>query len=489
MQGFSERFGRNAAIAAVLGTVLLLDNLFTRPLAFVSGISEASLVQFITGGFMFVATLMAARFVREDIIHGMLERRSGKQIPQLVGDLTGVLVIFIGICVILAVVFKRDITALVATGGASVMVIGLALRDMLLAAFTGVLLNIEKPLKPGDLVRINDKWQGKVVKTTWRATTLQTAAGNIILPNLSLANAVILNMAALEGGRSTRFVEVVIDYDTSVESAERILYAAALGAGVPQVAPPTVFARKMERDGVLYEVGVTIANYADFKKAEHAIIKNILQRMRDAGVTVSFPKSEIIHTPQRARIADRSMDTLRLVQQCRVFRGLPEEVCRRITTLLVDRHYAAGATIVNAGERRYSLFIIGEGMAKRTMTDRDGAKLVDERFIATEAFGRRALFGCQAQDAKVVAETAVLAYELDRRALARLLDEDPALIDVLARSLALLSWRESKEGASGREPEPAVIDRLTHLHRGQIEAAYRAEAPASLPSPVSAPAA
>jgi small-conductance mechanosensitive channel len=44
------------------------------------------------------------------------------------------------------------------------MVVGLALRDMLLAAFTGVLLNVEKPLKPGDMVRINDKWQGKVEK-------------------------------------------------------------------------------------------------------------------------------------------------------------------------------------------------------------------------------------------------------------------------------------------------------------------------------------
>jgi len=489
MSNFSVRYGRYAAIAAVLGVVLLLDDLFTRPLAFVSGLPQASLVQYLMAAFLFVASLLAARFVRQDVIHGWLERRSGKQIPPLVGDLTGVLVIFIGICVILAVVFKRDITALVATGGASVMVIGLALRDMLLAAFTGVLLNIEKPLKPGDTVRVNDKWQGKVLKITWRATTLQTPTGNLILPNLSLSNAVIMNLSALDGTRSTRLIEVVIDYDTSVESAERILYAAALGAaGVKHVAPPTVFARKMERDGVVYEVGVTIAAFADWKKSEHAVIKNILQCMRDAGITVSFPKSEIIQSPRRARIADRSMDTFRLVQQCRVFRSLPEDVCQRITGLLIDHHYAAGATIVNAGERRHSLFIIGEGMAKRTITDRDGAKLVDERFISTESFGRRALFACQPQVAKVVAETAVLAYEFERRALARLLEEDPGLIDVLAQALAMLAWRESKEGAGGREPEPAAIQRLTHLHRGQIEAAYRAEAPLAVVEKIAVPA-
>jgi hypothetical protein len=98
------------------------------------------------------------------------------------------------------------------------------------------------------------------------------------------------------------------------------------------------------------------------------------------------------------------------------------------------------------------------------------------------------LFGCQPQAAKVVAETAVLAYELDRRALGRLFDEEPELINTFARSLALLAWRESKDGIAGVEPEPAAIERLTHLHHGQIEAAYHAETPAVLlgPVPVSA---
>ncbi|OAN48441.1 hypothetical protein A6A04_20120 [Paramagnetospirillum marisnigri] len=478
MTDYWGKYGRYTTIAGVLGLLLLLDDLFARPLAFVSGMPQASLVQYLTAAFLFIVTLLAARFVRQDIIHGWLEQRSGKELPKLAGDLTGVLVIFIGICVILSVVFKRDITALVATGGASMMVVGLALRDMLLAAFTGVLLNVEKPLKVGDMVRINDKWQGKVDKITWRATYLMTPnQETLVIPNLTLSNAIIQNMA-IPDARSRRALELVIDYDTSVESAERILYAATLGAGgVSHIVPPTVFARKMERDGVIYEVGFTITNYADGKKAEHAVIKNILQCMRDAGITVSFPKSEIIQAPRRVRIADRSMDTFRLVQQCRVFRSLPEEVCKRITGLIIDRYYAAGATIVNAGERRHSLFIIGEGMAKRTLTDRDGAKLVEERFISTEAFGRRSLFACQPQAAKVVAETAVLAFELDRRALARMLEDDPAVIDVLAHSLALLAWRDSKDGASGREPEPAAITRLANVHRGQIEAAYRSVEP------------
>ena len=477
MTEYWRTYGRTTLIGIALGLMLLLDDLFTRPLAFVSGMSQPVLEQYVAAAFCLAATLLVSRFVRVDILKRMVPKRTGKEVPQLVTDLTGLLILFIGICFILAAVFKKDITALVATGGASVMILALALRDMLLAAFTGVLLNVEKPLKPGDVVKINDKWVGKVEKITWRATWLTTFnEETLVIPNLILSNAVIVNLATPDT-RARRNLEVVIDYDTSVESAERILYAAALGAvGVAFVGSPSVLARRMERDGVVYQIVYTISSYGDGMKADHAVIKNVLRCMRDAGITVSFPKSEVIQASSRARIADRSLDTLRLVQQCRVFRSLPGEVCGRIAGVLIERHFAAGAIIVNAGERRDSLFIVGEGMVQRTMTDRDGACLVNERFIATEAFGRRALFGGQPQVATVTAETAVLVFEFERRALAAMIEEDPALTDTLARSLALLAWRESKDSVAGVDPEPAVIERLTNLHRGRIHAAYMLDA-------------
>ena len=484
MNQFWPTYGRTTVVAVVLGFMLLLDDVFTGPLAFISGTAQPVLEQYVAAAFCLVVTILVSRYIRVDILNGVIPRRSGNQVPQLVTDLTGVLVLFIGICFIFAVVFKKDITALVATGGASVMIIGLALRDMLLAAFTGVLLNVEKPLKPGDMVRINDKWMGKVDKITWRATYLNTPSEEtLILPNLMLANAVIVNLATPDT-RMKRNIEVVIDYDTSVESAERILYAAALGAvGVTYVGSPAVMAKRMERDGVVYNVGFTISSYTDGAKSDHAVIKNILQCMRDAGITVSFPKNEVIQSPRRARIADRSLDTLRLVQQCRVFRTLPTPLCERIAGVLIERYFVAGATVVKAGERRDSLFIVGEGMVKRILTDRDGAHLVNERFIATEAFGLRALFSAQPQAATVTAETAVLVYEFERRALAAMLDADPALADILAEALAHLAWRDSKDSVAGVEPEPAVIGRLTNLYRGRIHAAYMLEAP---PTPLRA---
>jgi small-conductance mechanosensitive channel len=471
--GILKTYGQLTIGILLFGTLAFMEKLFTGPLAFVTGVSDATLGQWIMAAFAFALTLLTVRVTKREIIQGWLGRRSGKQIPQLIGDMIGGMVLFTGICLILAVVFKRDITALVATGGASLMIVGIAVRDIILALFTGIVLNIEKPFKEGDTVRIGDKYWGKVIRITWRTTVLQT--GNketIFIPNISLANAVILNMA-LPDASSKRSIELVIDYDTSVESAERILYAAAIGAAnVKHVGAPSVLARKMERDGVLYEISFTITDYADGTKSEHAVIKSILQCMRDAEITVSFPKSEVIQSQRRVSIANRSLDVFHLVQQCRLFRGLPDEVCHRISKVLVERHFVAGAPIIQAGERRYALFIVGEGMARRTLSNRDGSTLVQERFIATELFGRRSLFACQPQVATVLAESAVLLYELDRRALARLFEETPDLIDTLAQALSHLSWNESNAENPWLEPPTEVIERLVNLYQGQLEANY-----------------
>lgn len=456
-------YGRLGIVITVLATLVLLDRIFTAPLAFVFDLPEASLARLILGGLSFALTLLLARVIRNEVIHGWIERRSGQQVPPLISSLATGFILFLGICVIMSMVFKRDITALVATGGASLMILGIALRDILLALFTGIILNVEKPFRVGDMVRINDRQQGKIERITWRTTVLLTPNNETIyIPNLSLSNAIIMNMAQPDA-RSKRSLEVMIRYDTSVDSAERVLYAATLGAaGVMHVAPPTVFARKLERYGVIYEVAFTISNYADAKKAEHAVLKNILQGMRDADIT----------SPGRVKIANRALDTFHLVQQVRLFRGLPEVVCQRIAALLVERHIPAGAIIVAAGERRDAMFIIGEGMAKRTGTDRAGATVVSERFLATEAFGRKALFACQGHSTTVVAETAVLAYEFERRALARLLAETPELTQTFAMALAQLHWREAHPGRAEDELPAVAIERLVNLHRGQIEANY-----------------
>lgn len=470
MSSMLAHYGRLIAATALIAAILAFDSLLIRPMAFVLDTPSAAIAQWAQALLALLLTLLAIRVAKRELIGGVLARRSGTAVPQLVSDVAGAAIFFTGMCFILAAVFKRDITGFLAAGGATIMVLGLALRDMVLAAFTGVVLNIEKPFKPGDMVRIADKFQGRVERITWRATVLQTNANEcVIVPNLMLANAIIVNLDSPDR-RSRRTLEVVIDYDTSVESAERILYAAALGASLVLKVPPVVSARRLERDGVVYEIAFTIPDFADFKRAEHEMIKSVLNCMRDAGITVSFPKIENIPAAARAAIANRSLDSFHLVQQCRVFRGLPDEICARIAQGLIEHALPKGAVIVRAGEPRHSLFIVGEGLARRLTASRDGSAIREERFIATEAFGRRALFCLDAQAATVTAETNVLLYELTQDAIATLLWETPELKAMMAQALAQLG--SPPDGKPELPVGATVLKRHVALYEGQIEACY-----------------
>ncbi len=472
MVNFLKSYGRLLVVLLLLGLVLVLDSLFTGPLAFVTGIPATSLNQIGLAAFLFTLSLLAARFVRRDIVHGLLERRSGSEVPKLIGDLSGVTVLFAGICLIMSFVFKKDITALVATGGASLMLLGIALRDLLLAAFTGVLLNVEKPFRPGDVIKVNDKYTGMVKQVTWRTVVLQTPNGCVTIPNITLSNAIIVNFAQPDM-TSKRRIEVVIDYDTSVESVERILYAAVIGAvDVKLAKTPSVYARRMDRDGIAYVVSFTITNYFDDDASEHAVIKSILQCMRNAGVNVALPKSETVQSEKRLRIADRSLDIFYLVQQCRLFSGLKDEACHRIAQLLTEHYHQKGTTIVHAGERRFSLFIVGEGIVKQNCTNRDGSMLILKRFIATQSFGHKALFCAESQMATVFAESNAMIYELGTSALATLFQEMPELRSELAAALAHLDWLDMHEGLTESKPDAIAIERLQNIYLGQIESCY-----------------
>ena len=194
--------------------------------------------------------------------------------------------------------------------------------------------------------------------------------------------------------------------------------------------------------------------------------------MRDADIGISFPKAGSITIESRARIANRSLDVFHLVQQVRLFRGFPQDLCHRISDVLIEHHFPAGAPIVRAGERRNSMFIIGEGMARRTASDREGSAVELQSFIATEFFGRKALFASANHNATVLAQTTVLVYEFERRAFARLLRETPDLAAIFAAALANLAWQDTHRQSNSEEPPPEVIERLTNLYLGQIEANY-----------------
>ena len=459
-------------LTIALGFLSLMRDSFIGPIALVTGFPDDMVWQWVVGMFSASLTFLIARIFNQEFIHGYIERAWNVKVPGLIGDICSGIVIFIGGCLILSLVFKQNISALIVTGAGSAALLGFALKDFAVALATGIMLNFEDTFKVGDKVKIGEH-VGRVHQITWRNTVLLTdSLEAIYIPNVKISDAVVINLD-LPNANTKQTLTFNIDYDVSVESAERILYAATLGAiGVKFVSPPYVYARELTDSGVKYEIQYIISDYRDRKPAEHAIIKSVLECMRVANITVS--SGALIE--DRVKIANRSLDLYHLVQQVKLFHRCSKEIWVSIGNELAPRRFKPGEIIVHAGQRKEAVFIVAEGMASRMMVDASDS-LMKQRFIATEFFGRQALFAFMPHEATVTAEADALIYELSKESLQGLLKLHPDLIEIFASTLAELNLEEERAVSVDGAIKSGEISHIKNIYMGQLEANYGSALP------------
>jgi small-conductance mechanosensitive channel/CRP-like cAMP-binding protein len=460
-------------LTIVLGLLSLMRDSFIGPIALVTGFPDEVVWRWVVGAFSTSLTFLIARIFNQEFIHGYIERAWNIKVPNLIGDICSGIVIFIGGCLILSLVFKQNISALIVTGAGSAAILGFALKDFAVALATGIMLNFEDTFKVGDKVKIGD-YVGRVHQISWRNTVLITEELEaIFIPNVKISNAVVINLD-LPNPNTMQRIAFSIDYDVSVESAERILYAATLGAvGVKFASPPNVFARQLTSSGVEYAVEYVLADHRDRKHALHAIIKSILECMRVANIAISTA-SVVSFDP--SKIANRSLDLYHLVQQVKLFNRCSKEVWVSISNELVPHRFKPGDVIVHAGQQKEAVFIIAEGMASRMIVNVSNS-LMKQRFIATEFFGKQALFAFMPHEATVTAEADALIYELTKESLQRLFKLHPELIEMFASTLAELNLEDKRAISVDGVIKSGEIDHIKNIYMGQLEANYGSALP------------
>lgn len=102
-----------------------------------------------------------------------------------------VIVLLLGLLLILPI-FDLNITAFFAALGIIGLAISLAIQDVLRNVFAGVYILLERPFRPGDLVKVRD-FLGTVETIDVRTTTLRSKGDRILVPNAILLSEVLVN--------------------------------------------------------------------------------------------------------------------------------------------------------------------------------------------------------------------------------------------------------------------------------------------------------
>ena len=144
----------------------------------------------------FLAILLIAFFLNhviEIFLWRRLEKKAGQSIPNLVRGMAAFIIYTIAFFMIVAFVFGQTLVGLLATSGVLAMVVGLAIQMNISNIFSGLAINLERPFKIGDIVKI-DGHLGTVENMTWRTTRIRSSYNwAVTIPNHQAAEVITLN--------------------------------------------------------------------------------------------------------------------------------------------------------------------------------------------------------------------------------------------------------------------------------------------------------
>lgn len=134
----------------------------------------------------------------------------------------------------------QDVTSLLATSALFTAILGLAIQPILGHLFSGILIEIERPFRLGDYVRLNSL-EGRVVSLSWRSVALETDRNTtLLLPNSEFTS------RAVEVIRANKPSSHNITFYMAGHAQPSQVIAVAMGVlrsgltGIAQSPPPSV---------------------------------------------------------------------------------------------------------------------------------------------------------------------------------------------------------------------------------------------------------
>jgi len=211
-----------------LASILSREELLARFLGNASNVVRQTIEYGSQIGLWLSAAFLVQRMITIFIWDGLISGISGRPIPRLPKDVTGIIVFALAGVGVVSTVFDQSVTGIWATSGVLSIVVGIALRNVILDVFIGLSMHVEQPFRIGDWVMIHQNRRethivGQVIEINWRTTRLKTTAKNmVVVPNSKMGEVILTNY--MQPKPHFRIdLEFVLDYSIPSSRAIRIL--------------------------------------------------------------------------------------------------------------------------------------------------------------------------------------------------------------------------------------------------------------------------
>ncbi|MBT7304189.1 MAG: mechanosensitive ion channel [Victivallales bacterium] len=424
-------------------------------------------------GLWFSAAFFINRLVAVIFWDGLVARAIKGRVPRLLKDSTAFVIYLVAASGVIQFVFHRPVTGFWATSGAVGVVLGIALRNIILDLFTGLAVNIDRPYSIGDWVMIVDNpgsdenLVGCVQEINWRTTRLRTTSNNmLVVPNNVMGQKVITNFMA-PGERSRFEVDFTLDFSVPSERAIRVLSAAALAvADAPQgpLSDPKPKARVtgISDLGVKYRLRYwTVPREVSPARARHTVITSVLAQLHQAGMTLAYPKQDTYYAAMPKRQFEPALleDRCEILKRIAWFAALATDEVRRLSEAMIPRQVPAGTVMMHQGDTGDSMFVLLEGMMEVFANSPEtGGEIKVGKLTGGDVYGEMSLLTGAKRAATVKAATQALAYEIRKEHLAPILEARPEATESISRIVAerRVATEQAMAEAVIEEPEERV---------------------------------
>lgn len=186
-----------------------------------------------------------------------------------------------------------DLDALLAAGAVFAVGFGLAMQSIAQNFVSGVILLMERSIRPGDVLGLDGEMV-RVEELTIRSTIVQTLDDDqLIVPNSVLAQGTVRNYTKRDATFRLR-VSVGVAYESDVPTVMRELEAAGREMGWALAdRDPVVLFRDFGDSALMFELSVWTHDPWQALRQRSAMRSAIWLRFKQAGITIAFPQLDV----------------------------------------------------------------------------------------------------------------------------------------------------------------------------------------------------
>ena len=247
--------------------------------------------------------VIAGVFIAGRIASGVMRRIFHRITPldaaeRLIGEKIASIVVWVIAILVGIDILGINLTALTVFSGAFGLAIGFGLQKTFGNLIAGIILLMDRSIKPGDVIAVNDgisNTVGQVKKIGIRAVSVITRdKKEYLIPNENLMINQVENWSY--SSRDVRVkVPVAITYDADIAFAEALmLQAARETARVLDNPAPSVWLLALGENGIQFEIQIWIDDPEEgIGNVRSDVLKKLWALFRENGLRVPAPQREV----------------------------------------------------------------------------------------------------------------------------------------------------------------------------------------------------